>query len=73
MRCDSMRILSEIKIFVQAEFVGFDLYKKIKTYLESFVRKIYAESRHEVDLLDYYNRQWEHYQLSARVGHMTIF
>ena len=53
--------------------MGFDLYKKIKTYLESFVRKIYAESRHEVDLLDYYNRQWEHYQLSARVRHVKVY
>ena len=58
----------EVPIYeIKNEFVGFELYKKIKDYLEEFVREVEYKSRGHVDLLKFYNDQWLHYQFSAKV------
>ena len=50
------------------EFVGIELYHKIRDYLQAHVRKVLTDANDiEIDILIYYTNQWDRFQLAAKV------
>lgn len=50
------------------EFIGIELYNRIKDYLTSHVRNVSTDANdNEVDILIYYTNQWDRFQLASKV------
>ena len=50
------------------EFIGIELYNRIKDYLMSHVRNVSTDANdNEIDILIYYTNQWDRFQLASKV------
>lgn len=54
-----------------AKFVGHELYKKLKDYLKAHVANVKQQGKglNGVEMLDFFQRSWEHYRFSSKVLH----